>query len=121
MLRFEVELCCQELLLHHGPHFLDSLLCHSPPAIKLLQAEIRGMRDRQLPFDGHGKPRPKTLIAELRCAMAACMGTDVGENCRDMWAVLGAIGSLSDEDTIRVVAGEALVTARKRQDSAVAL
>jgi hypothetical protein len=116
MLRFEIELCCQELLLHHGPAFLDSLLCHSAPAIRLLEAEIHGMADRQ------SQSRHRTLIAELRCAMAGCMGTDVGENCRDMWAVMGKIGRLSEDDVVRVVVGEGLVAAaRKRQDSGVGL
>ncbi|KEQ71909.1 hypothetical protein M436DRAFT_73658 [Aureobasidium namibiae CBS 147.97] len=118
MLRFEVELCCQELILQHGPSFLDALLCHCPHAIKLLETEVRNIEARQLPSDG--KPSQKTLIAECRCALASTLGTDTEDNRTDMWIVLERIGTLDEVDVVRVIKGEELVT-RKRQDSGVGL
>jgi len=118
MLRFEVELCCQELILQHGPSFLDALLCHCPHATKCLEAEVRGIETRQLPSDG--KPSQKTLIAECRCALASTLGTDVEDNRTDMWMVLERIGALDEADVLRVIKGEELVM-RKRQDSGVGL
>ncbi|KAI4823156.1 hypothetical protein E4T44_06909 [Aureobasidium sp. EXF-8845] len=119
MLRFEVELCCQELILQRGPGFLDALLCHCPHAIKLLEAEIRNMEARQLPSEG--TPIQKTLIAECRCRLANTLGTNVEDNRRDMWSVLERIGGILDEaDIVKVIKGEELMT-RKRQDSGVGL
>jgi hypothetical protein len=119
MLRFEVELCCQELILQRGPGFLDALLCHCPHAIKLLEAEIRNMEARQLPSEG--TPTQKTLIAECRCRLASTQGTNVEDNRRDMWSVLERIGGILDEaDIVKVIKGEELMT-RKRQDSGVGL
>jgi hypothetical protein len=119
MLRFEVELCCQELILQRGPGFLDALLCHCPHAIKLLEAEIRNMEVRQLPLEG--TPAQKTLIAECRCQLANTLGTNVEDNRRDMWSVLERIGGILDEaDIVKVIKGEELMT-RKRQDSGVGL
>jgi hypothetical protein len=119
MLRFEVELCCQELILQHGPGFLDALLCHCPHAIKLLEAEVRNIEARQLP-SSDGEPRQKTLIAECRCHLANTLGTDVEDNRKDMWSVLERIGALDEADVVRVIKGEELVT-RRRQDSGVGL
>lgn len=119
MLRFEVELCCQELILQRGPGFLDALLCHCPHAIKLLEAEIRNMEARQLPSEG--TLIQKTLIAECRCRLANTLGTNVEDNRRDMWSVLERIGGILDEaDIVKVIKGEELMT-RKRQDSGVGL
>jgi hypothetical protein len=119
MLRFEVELCCQELILQHGPSFLDALLCHCPHAIKLLEAEVRNIEARQLPFHD-GEPRQKTLIAECRCHLANTLGTNVEDNRKDMWSVLERIGALDEADVVKVIKGEELVT-RRRQDSGVGL
>lgn len=116
MLRFEVEICCQELILQHGPTFLDSLLCHCPHAIARLEAEVRGIEARQLPLDG--KPCQKTLIAECRCALASTLGTSTEDNRTDMWMVLERIGSLDEADVVKVIRGEEL---RKRQDSGIGL
>ncbi|KAI4843158.1 hypothetical protein E4T44_06896 [Aureobasidium sp. EXF-8845] len=119
MLRFEVELCCQELTLQRGPGFLDALLCHCPHAIKLLEAEIRNMGARQLPSEG--TPTQKTLIAECRCRLANTLGTNVEDNRRDMWSVLERIGDILDKaDIVKVIKGEEL-TSRKRQDSGVGM
>ncbi|KAH0388339.1 hypothetical protein KCU92_g974, partial [Aureobasidium melanogenum] len=119
MLRFEVELCCQELILQHGPSFLDALLCHCPSAIALLETEVRNMEARQLPLED-GQAREKTLIAECRCRLADTLGTNVEDNRRDMWNVLERIGMLDETDVVKVIRGEELVM-RKRQDSGVGL
>ncbi|KAI5205439.1 hypothetical protein E4T39_03008 [Aureobasidium subglaciale] len=119
MLRFEVEMCCQELILQHGPCFLDALLCHCPHAIALLSQEVRNLEARQLP-SADGKASQKTLIAECRCRLADTLGTDVDDNRKDMWNVLERIGMLNEEDIIKVIRGEELVV-RKRQDSGVGL
>lgn len=116
MLRFEVEICCQELILQHGPRFLDALLCHCPHAIERLETEVRGIEARQLPSDG--KPSQKTLIAECRCALASTLGTSTEDNRTDMWMVLERIGTLDEADVVKVINGEEL---RKRQDSGVGL
>ena len=118
MLRIEVELCCQELILQHGPRFLDSLLCHCPHAIKRLESEVRNIEARQLPSDG--KPSQKTLIAECRCRLAEILGTNIEDNRRDMWSVLERIGVLDDADVVKVIKGEELVI-RKRQDAGVGM
>lgn len=117
LLRFEIELAAEELLLRHGPTFLDSLLCHDEDAIQTLRQEVEGMENRQLP-DGDGKPRAKTLIAELRCALARGLGSGVGENSSDMWGLVGGIGALGNEGVVDVVWGRELRIA-KRQDSGV--
>ncbi|CAD0094461.1 unnamed protein product [Aureobasidium mustum] len=119
MLRFEVELCCQELILQHGPSFLDALLCHCPNAISLLETEVRNMEARQLPSED-GKAREKTLIAECRCRLADSLGTNVEDNRRDMWSILGRIGTLDEEDVVKVIRGEELAI-RERQDSGAGL
>jgi hypothetical protein len=118
MLRFEVEICCQELILQHGPSYLDALLCHCPHAIKSLELEVRNIEARQLPSDG--KPSQKTLIAECRCRLADTLGTNVEDNRQDMWSVLERIGVLDETDVVKVINGEELVT-RKRRDSGVGL
>ncbi|KAI5251266.1 hypothetical protein E4T42_04439 [Aureobasidium subglaciale] len=119
MLRFEVEMCCQELILQHGPCFLDALLCHCPQAIALLSQEVKNLEARQLP-SADGKPSEKTLIAECRCRLADTLGTDVDNNRRDMWHILERIGMLNEKDIVKVIRGEELVI-RKRQDSGVGL
>ncbi|KAH0371058.1 hypothetical protein KCU65_g2114, partial [Aureobasidium melanogenum] len=119
MLRFEVELCCQELILQHGPSFLDSLLCHCQNAVALLETEARNIETRQLPLDD-GKAREKTLIAECRCRLADTLGTNVEDNRRDMWDVLERIGMLDEADIVKVIRGEELAL-KKRQDSGVGL
>lgn len=120
MLRFEVELCCQELILQHGPSYLDSLLCHCPHAIKRLEMEVRNIEARQLPSED-GAPSQKTLIAECRCRLADTLGTNIEDNRQYMWSVLERIGGILDEtDVVKVINGEELVT-RKRQDSGVGL
>jgi hypothetical protein len=119
MLRFEVELCCQELILQHGPSFLDALLCHCPYTVKLLEAEVRDMEARQLPSED-GNPSQKTLIAECRCRLADTLGTNVEDNRKDMWSILERIGALDEGDVVKVIKGEELVT-RRRQDSGVGL
>ncbi|CAD0107365.1 unnamed protein product, partial [Aureobasidium uvarum] len=119
MLRFEIEVCCQELILHHGPGFLDALLCHCPHAIALLESEVQNMEARQLPSED-GKASERTLIAECRCRLAECSGTSVEDNRTDMWNVLERIGTLDGADIVRVIRGEELVI-RKRQDSGVGL
>jgi hypothetical protein len=120
MLRFEVELCCQELILQHGPSFLDALLCHCPYTVKLLEAEVRDMQARQLPSED-GEPSRKTLIAECRCRLADTLGSNVEDNRKDMWDILERIGGGLDEaDIVKVIKGEELVT-RRRQDSGVGL
>lgn len=119
VLRFEVELACEELLLQHGPAYHDALLCHSESAIRLLELEVKGMEARQLPQDG--KPSPKTLIAELRCALADTLKSDVRDNGEDMWSTLANIQSFLDaDDLIKIVNGYELEF-RKRQDSGVGL
>jgi hypothetical protein len=120
MLRYEVELCCQELVLQRGPGFLDALLCHCPHAVKRLEAEVRNMEARQLPSED-GMPTQKTLIAECRCRLADTLGTNVEDNRRDMWSVLERIGGTLDEaDIVKVIKGEELIT-RMRQDPGVEL
>ncbi|TIA62340.1 hypothetical protein D6C77_02837 [Aureobasidium pullulans] len=119
MLRFEVELCTQELILHHGPSYQDALLCHCPHAISLLETEVRNMETRQLPSED-GKVAQRTLIAECRCRLAETLGSDVEDNRKDMWSILERIGSLTEEDVVKVIRGEELIT-RKRQDSGVGL
>ncbi|THZ77613.1 hypothetical protein D6C84_08460 [Aureobasidium pullulans] len=119
MLRFEVELCTQELILHHGPSYQDALLCHCPHAISLLETEVRNMETRQLPSED-GKDAQRTLIAECRCRLAETLGSDVEHNRKDMWSILERIGSLTEEDVVKVIRGEELIT-RKRQDSGVGL
>ncbi|KAI4715955.1 hypothetical protein E4T48_07848 [Aureobasidium sp. EXF-10727] len=119
MLRFEVEICCQELILQHGPGFLDALLCHCPHAIALLETEVRNMEARQLPSED-GKASEKTLIAECRCNLAQASGTSVEDNRTDMWNVLERIGTLDEADVVKIIRGEELVV-RKRQDSGVGL
>ncbi|KAI5244543.1 hypothetical protein E4T43_03792 [Aureobasidium subglaciale] len=119
MLRFEIEMCCQELVLQYGPCFLDALLCHCPQAIALLSQEVRNLEVRQLP-SADGEPSEKTLIAECRCRLADTLGTDVEESRKDMWNVLERIGMLNEEDIVKVIRGEELVI-RKRQDSGVEL
>lgn len=116
MLRFEVEVCSQELILQHGPSFLDALLCHCPHAIKSLEKEVRGIEARQMSSDG--MPCQKTLIAECRCALANTLGTSTEDNRTDMWMVLERIGTLDEADVVKVINGEEL---RKRQDSGVGL
>ncbi|CAD0083160.1 unnamed protein product, partial [Aureobasidium vineae] len=119
MLRFEVEVCCQELILQYGPSFLDALLCHCPHAIALLETEVRNIEARQLPSED-GRASEKTLIAECRCRLAEASGTNVEDNRTDMWNVLERIGTLDEADVVRVIRGEELVV-RKRQDSGVGL
>ncbi|CAD0053083.1 unnamed protein product [Aureobasidium pullulans] len=119
MLRFEVELCTQELILHHGPSYQDALLCHCPHAISLLETEVRNMETRQLPSED-GKDAQRTLIAECRCRLAETLGSDVEDNRKDMWSILERIGSLTEKDVVKVIRGEELIT-RKRQDSGVGL
>ncbi|KAG9681453.1 hypothetical protein KCU95_g14895, partial [Aureobasidium melanogenum] len=119
MLRFEVELCCQELILQNGPSFLDALLCYCPNAIALLETEVRNIEARQLPLED-GKAREKTLIAECRCRLADTLGTNVEDNRKDMWNVLERIGILDETDIVKVIRGEELAI-RKRQDSGVGL
>lgn len=119
MLRFEVELCCQELILENGPSFLDALLCHCPNAIALLESETRNMEARQLPSED-GKAREKTLIAECRCRLADLLGTNVEDSRGAMWSILERIGMLDEADIVKVIRGEDLVT-RTRQDSGVGL
>ncbi|THY74965.1 hypothetical protein D6C86_02593 [Aureobasidium pullulans] len=119
MLRFEVELCTQELVLHHGPSYQDALLCHCPHAISFLETEVRNMETRQLPSED-GKVAQRTLIAECRCRLAETLGSDVEDNRKDMWSILERIGSLTEEDVVKVIRGEELIT-RKRQDSGVGL
>lgn len=119
MLRFEVELCCQELILQHGPSFLDALLCHCPNAIALLETEVRNMEARQLPSED-GKAREKTLIAECRCRLACSLGTNVEDNRIDMWNVLKKIGTLGEADVVKVIRGEELAI-KDQQDSGVEL
>lgn len=119
MLRFEVELCTQELILHHGPGYLDALLCHCPHATLLLEAEVMNMETRQLP-SGDGTVARRTLIAECRCRLAETLGSNVEDNRKDMWSVLERIGSPNEEDTVKVIRGEEFVT-RKRQESGFGL
>ncbi|QIW96093.1 hypothetical protein AMS68_001611 [Peltaster fructicola] len=116
VLRSDIELAFEEMLLTHGPDFFVILLKSGRPdceqrgwAIDVLRKEVAGMEDRQLPLPD-GTHQPPTLISVLRQAFAACTDCHVAEVTAKMWEILsGTLFDSIDEDMMAsLVNGEAI-------------
>ena len=131
MVRSDIELAFEELLLQHGPRFFVVMLeagktsgkkewavryasffsccSHCPFAYganlesthRTLQTEIAGMKSRQLPSP-NGMLKPPTLISSLRRALAAKARCEVHQTVAKMWEILSSTG-FDDVDEEKMV------------------
>ena len=128
MVRSDVELAFEELLLQHGPDFFVVMLKDGRPGKtdwavryaycsdqlvrpltdthvpRTLRTEFSGMEARQRPHN------PATLIASLRRAFAAKAGCEINESVTKMWAILSSnnFDGVGEEKMVAIVQGQEL-------------